>query len=177
MLDLSKELKEDIALAQDWVSWLVDAISYSVVRFDHQFASSPSHSLAARACFFSGRCMACPQCRFPLYEETSDVTVCRYGWVDFWQRLLYYCGHRYIIVVFFTDIVFVDKWKCVFVCVWQRTRKFPPHCAQWKFQTGMIMNGLWLVICEVCTTEFELSFVFLWVSASQNNAVVSGFVH
>lgn len=30
-------------------------------------------------------------------------------------------GHKYIIVVFFTDIVFIDKGKGV--CLWQRTRK------------------------------------------------------
>jgi hypothetical protein len=66
MLDLSKELKENMAVSRDRVSCMVDAILDSIVRFDHQFASSP-HSWAV---FFLAVAWLALRCRFLLYEET-----------------------------------------------------------------------------------------------------------
>lgn len=66
------------------MSRLVDVISDLVVGFDHQFANGPSHGWAAAwACFFSGRCMACPQCRFLFVMERREKCNCLQIWMGF----------------------------------------------------------------------------------------------
>lgn len=113
MLDLSKELKENMAVSQDRVSCMVDAISDSIVRFDHQFASSPhswavffwqSHGLPSDAVFF---CMR------------RRETVCRYGWVDFRRGVCILWTHT--LLLYSLLIVFINKGKGV--CLWRRTWK------------------------------------------------------
>ena len=94
MLELSKEPKEKIAVAQDRVSLLVDVILDLIVRFDHQFATSP-HRWAAWACFFRQM------------HDFGDVDGLIFAAVSvfLWTQIHYCC----------TDIVFLDKRK-KYVC-------------------------------------------------------------
>jgi len=101
--------------AQDWVSCRVDAILVSVVRFDHQFASSP-RSLAVWACFFPADAWLALDAVFLCMRRGQTCNCLRgYGWADF-RSVTCTMMDTDTFVVFFTDIVFIDKRKCVCVC-------------------------------------------------------------
>jgi hypothetical protein len=109
VMDLSKELKENIAVSQDRVSCLVDVISD---RFDHQFAVVLTARL--RGLVFFGRCIACPQTPFSFIRGDVRLFADMDGLIFAAVSVFY--GHKYIIVVFFIDIVFIDKGKGLCVC-------------------------------------------------------------
>jgi len=74
-------LKENIAVAHDRASRLVDVILDSIVMVDHQFANSPSHSWAAWACFFPADAWLALDAVFFCMRRRE--TIWRYEWVDF----------------------------------------------------------------------------------------------
>ncbi|KAL5201973.1 hypothetical protein ABZP36_012925 [Zizania latifolia] len=81
MLDLSKEVKEDIGAGLehgDAPGWFHLGL---FVRFDHQFANSPFHSGAAWACFLLADAWLALFAVFSCMMRPV-TTVCRYGWVD-----------------------------------------------------------------------------------------------
>lgn len=110
--------------AQDWVSCRVDAILVSVVRFDHQFASSP-RSLAVWACFSPADAWLALDAVF-LCMRRGQTCNClrRYGWADFRSVTCTMMDTDTLLLYSLLILFSSTKEK---VCVWQRTLEYSPH--------------------------------------------------